>query len=78
MPVERTKMQAEYTELKYRCDECAEGYMEAGKIALMSNPPTYPHVCYPRVCDHCGHTKNIRGDRYPRLTIRYTPIPSEL
>ena len=50
----------------YVCDECGTGLMESTGVALMSNPPWYPHHC-----SHCGATKNI-SERYP--TVRYRPV----
>lgn len=41
------------------CDECNWGRMRPTGVALMSNPPKYPHKC-----DRCGH--EVTYDvRYP-------------
>lgn len=50
----------------YVCDECHIGLMESTGVALMSNPPWYPHHC-----SHCGVKKNF-SKQYP--TVWYEPV----
>lgn len=42
------------------CDKCDGGEMMPTGIALLSNPPQYPHKC-----NKCGHQVNVTGNKYP-------------
>jgi hypothetical protein len=59
---ERQREVLAYT-IDYLCDECGEPMKQTG-IALMSNPPIYPHVC------KNGHTKTFRDKQYPHIDFK--------
>jgi len=54
----------EVSEVEYICPSCHTGRMLPSGLALMSNPPLYPHVC-----PNCNTTLNLQH-RYPRLLYR--------
>ena len=53
--------------VNYVCDGCNNGLMEHTNMALMTDPPQYPHQC-----THCGAVKNLLK-RYPY--VRYEEMP---
>jgi hypothetical protein len=58
------ELPAELVIVKMICDKCGDGEMKPdGNIALLSDPPKYPHRC-----DKCSSTDSYT-QRYP--TVRY-------
>lgn len=53
--------------VEYVCDECGVGLMMHTNMAIMSNPPQYPHHC-----SDCGAVKNLE-QMYPMLKWERVP-----
>lgn len=47
----------------YLCDECHEGQMRPTGMALLTNPPSYPHRCNNDLCQHIQYFEC----HYPRM-----------
>lgn len=53
-------------EIDESCSVCKSGFMRPTGVALLSNPPLYPHKC---INAKCGRTENYPV-RYPYIEHR--------
>lgn len=54
------KIKVKVYQVTYICDACGVGEMVPTGVALMSNPPQYPHKC-----NKCGSENTLRS-KYPK------------